>query len=245
MSLLATTIILSSFISQQSSISSTDAIEYPPEIMNELTACRLDKTNAERGALQYEATISKQSLEITELSTALHRCTQQAQHLCDDDAKQLLIARAEEDRLRRMLNQYSEQLNQNNRIISYLSQQLYRLLRLDQAGLDGSSSGTGTHTAILTNNRCDGSLSTMACDCLTKDQCPARQDCIWNDEECSDKSNGIEEEKKVQCSSIWDQCGGNSWSGALCCVDGCVCNYQSEWYSQCVPQDQVWPDVWQ
>eukprot|EP00929_Paragymnodinium_shiwhaense_P052443 TRINITY_DN2626_c0_g3_i1.p1 TRINITY_DN2626_c0_g3~~TRINITY_DN2626_c0_g3_i1.p1 ORF type:complete len:455 (-),score=58.81 TRINITY_DN2626_c0_g3_i1:374-1738(-) len=38
------------------------------------------------------------------------------------------------------------------------------------------------------------------------------------------------------CAAAWGQCGGNSWTGATCCVSGHICNRQSEWYSQCIPR---------
>jgi len=36
------------------------------------------------------------------------------------------------------------------------------------------------------------------------------------------------------CAGAHDQCGGNNWNGATCCVDGWTCAEQNEWYSQCV-----------
>eukprot|EP00931_Biecheleriopsis_adriatica_P077834 TRINITY_DN5131_c0_g1_i4.p1 TRINITY_DN5131_c0_g1~~TRINITY_DN5131_c0_g1_i4.p1 ORF type:complete len:940 (-),score=148.59 TRINITY_DN5131_c0_g1_i4:208-3027(-) len=37
------------------------------------------------------------------------------------------------------------------------------------------------------------------------------------------------------CSAVWQQCGGNGWSGHTCCEIGNYCNVQSEWYHQCIP----------
>jgi chitinase len=37
------------------------------------------------------------------------------------------------------------------------------------------------------------------------------------------------------CSPVWAQCGGVNWSGPKCCVSGTRCNFQSQWYSQCIP----------
>merc|ERR1719221_2208448 len=37
------------------------------------------------------------------------------------------------------------------------------------------------------------------------------------------------------CSDAWVQCGGLSWGGATCCVEGNTCTRQSDHYSQCVP----------
>lgn len=35
------------------------------------------------------------------------------------------------------------------------------------------------------------------------------------------------------CSALYDQCGGNEWSGPTCCAQG-SCQMQNEWYSQCL-----------
>ncbi|KAF8657151.1 hypothetical protein AX16_002265 [Volvariella volvacea WC 439] len=35
--------------------------------------------------------------------------------------------------------------------------------------------------------------------------------------------------------SAYGQCGGSGWTGPTTCVSGYVCQYQNEWYSQCVP----------
>merc|ERR1711979_160394 len=39
----------------------------------------------------------------------------------------------------------------------------------------------------------------------------------------------------ADCSSTYDQCGGNNWGGPTCCQAGSTCQVQNEWYSQCVP----------
>eukprot|EP00596_Hydrurales_sp_CCMP1899_P005656 CAMPEP_0119034976 /NCGR_PEP_ID=MMETSP1177-20130426/1970_1 /TAXON_ID=2985 /ORGANISM="Ochromonas sp, Strain CCMP1899" /LENGTH=406 /DNA_ID=CAMNT_0006992823 /DNA_START=132 /DNA_END=1349 /DNA_ORIENTATION=- len=38
-----------------------------------------------------------------------------------------------------------------------------------------------------------------------------------------------------ECQPLWSKCGGQSWTGPTCCVEGSLCNSQSKWYSQCVP----------
>ncbi|KAI9155674.1 putative pectate lyase [Paramyrothecium foliicola] len=35
--------------------------------------------------------------------------------------------------------------------------------------------------------------------------------------------------------AVWEQCGGNGWTGGTTCVAGAVCTPQNEWYSQCLP----------
>jgi hypothetical protein len=35
------------------------------------------------------------------------------------------------------------------------------------------------------------------------------------------------------CANQWNQCAGQDWNGAKCCVSPYVCKYQSVWYSQC------------
>lgn len=32
----------------------------------------------------------------------------------------------------------------------------------------------------------------------------------------------------------YGQCGGSGYSGSTTCVSGWTCQYQNEWYSQCV-----------
>jgi hypothetical protein len=38
-----------------------------------------------------------------------------------------------------------------------------------------------------------------------------------------------------ECSLLWQQCGGEQFTGATCCSAGSVCTYDSESYSQCLP----------
>jgi len=35
------------------------------------------------------------------------------------------------------------------------------------------------------------------------------------------------------CSGAWEQCGGEGWNGASCCVDGYTCEFGNKWYYQC------------
>jgi len=37
------------------------------------------------------------------------------------------------------------------------------------------------------------------------------------------------------CANEWNQCGGEGWGGAACCVSPFVCTVYSVWYSQCKP----------
>ena len=37
------------------------------------------------------------------------------------------------------------------------------------------------------------------------------------------------------CSLLWQQCGGQGWTGPTCCVAGSYCSKQDNWYSQCLP----------
>jgi len=37
------------------------------------------------------------------------------------------------------------------------------------------------------------------------------------------------------CSGVWAQCGGQEWSGTICCEPGSSCQFQNPWYSQCLP----------
>lgn len=37
------------------------------------------------------------------------------------------------------------------------------------------------------------------------------------------------------CAPAYGQCGGKTWTGPTCCVDGCACDRSSEWYQQCKP----------
>lgn len=36
------------------------------------------------------------------------------------------------------------------------------------------------------------------------------------------------------CAPLYGQCGGNYFNGPTCCEPGSKCNFNSEWYSQCV-----------
>lgn len=40
----------------------------------------------------------------------------------------------------------------------------------------------------------------------------------------------------TSCSPIYAQCAGTYWTGATCCEEGSYCFYQSQWYSQCMPE---------
>jgi hypothetical protein len=44
-----------------------------------------------------------------------------------------------------------------------------------------------------------------------------------------------------KCQTIWQQCGGMTYTGSTCCLPGNKCVYVNDWYSQCLPnaQDQV------
>ncbi|KAF1928537.1 glycoside hydrolase family 5 protein [Didymella exigua CBS 183.55] len=37
--------------------------------------------------------------------------------------------------------------------------------------------------------------------------------------------------------TAYARCGGSGWTGAVTCVSGYHCQYQNDWYSQCVPGD--------
>ncbi|KAF9697944.1 hypothetical protein EKO04_004232 [Ascochyta lentis] len=41
--------------------------------------------------------------------------------------------------------------------------------------------------------------------------------------------------------TAYAQCGGNGWSGATTCVSGFHCEYQNDWYSQCIPGGATTP----
>jgi len=38
----------------------------------------------------------------------------------------------------------------------------------------------------------------------------------------------------TNCSAKWGQCNGIGWTGAKCCQSGSTCQYQNDWYSQCL-----------
>ncbi|KAL2175913.1 glycoside hydrolase family 6 protein [Thermothelomyces heterothallicus CBS 202.75] len=46
-------------------------------------------------------------------------------------------------------------------------------------------------------------------------------------------------EERQNCGAVWTQCGGNGWQGPTCCASGSTCVAQNEWYSQCLPNNQV------
>jgi hypothetical protein len=40
----------------------------------------------------------------------------------------------------------------------------------------------------------------------------------------------------VQCAGLYEQCGGQDWTGTTCCADtGAFCSARSKWYSNCQP----------
>ncbi|KAJ4989579.1 cellulase [Stagonosporopsis vannaccii] len=41
--------------------------------------------------------------------------------------------------------------------------------------------------------------------------------------------------------AAYAQCGGNGWTGAVTCISGYHCQYQNDWYSQCVPGTAAGP----
>jgi len=41
------------------------------------------------------------------------------------------------------------------------------------------------------------------------------------------------------CSSVWQQCGGQGWSGPTCCQAGSTCKLSNPWYSQCLPSKKL------
>mmetsp|Transcript_10569 Transcript_10569/g.25020 ORF Transcript_10569/g.25020 Transcript_10569/m.25020 type:complete len:536 (+) Transcript_10569:115-1722(+) len=42
---------------------------------------------------------------------------------------------------------------------------------------------------------------------------------------------------------VWGQCGGQADYSDACCEDGTYCNYQNQWYSQCIPGTASTPPV--
>lgn len=44
------------------------------------------------------------------------------------------------------------------------------------------------------------------------------------------------------CADGWTQCGGGSWAGPSCCIDGYTCNQVDKYYAQCVPNEEMEPD---
>lgn len=41
----------------------------------------------------------------------------------------------------------------------------------------------------------------------------------------------------LTCSKAWGACGGSNWDGPNCCEEGYSCIPESEWYSQCRPEN--------
>jgi len=64
----------------------------------------------------------------------------------------------------------------------------------------------------------------------TPDQEPEAE---MEEEEEEEEEDGAE---PVDCAIAWGKCGGVAWDGATCCIAGYSCQFQSEWYSQCVPE---------
>jgi hypothetical protein len=47
-----------------------------------------------------------------------------------------------------------------------------------------------------------------------------------------------------ECSPRYASCGGVNWDGPTCCFEGDVCQYQSVYFSQCVPSTDASPPVY-
>mmetsp|Transcript_53981 Transcript_53981/g.155834 ORF Transcript_53981/g.155834 Transcript_53981/m.155834 type:complete len:765 (-) Transcript_53981:138-2432(-) len=43
------------------------------------------------------------------------------------------------------------------------------------------------------------------------------------------------------CAQEWEQCGGQGWDGANCCMAGLACREQNPWYSQCLSAEVAEP----
>lgn len=43
------------------------------------------------------------------------------------------------------------------------------------------------------------------------------------------------------CSPPYAQCGGNGWTGPVCCTPGYTCTEFSQWYSNCRPTNSTLP----
>jgi hypothetical protein len=41
------------------------------------------------------------------------------------------------------------------------------------------------------------------------------------------------------CRQVWQQCGGQSYTGSTCCTTGNKCQFYNNWWSQCVPGSQA------
>ncbi|CAF1242939.1 unnamed protein product, partial [Rotaria sordida] len=40
--------------------------------------------------------------------------------------------------------------------------------------------------------------------------------------------------KTTPCANLWEQCGGIGWNGPKTCCSPYVCQYNNDWYSQCL-----------
>lgn len=43
------------------------------------------------------------------------------------------------------------------------------------------------------------------------------------------------------CNPPYGQCGGNGWTGPICCTPGYTCTEFSQWYSNCRPNNSTLP----
>src|SRR5579864_4080291 len=48
------------------------------------------------------------------------------------------------------------------------------------------------------------------------------------------EGTGSSSQASTSCGAAYAQCGGQGFTGATCCVSGYTCQYQSQYYSQCV-----------
>ena len=40
----------------------------------------------------------------------------------------------------------------------------------------------------------------------------------------------------MKCAGAWEQCGGLYYDGPTCCKEGYKCEYQNDYYSQCLSE---------
>merc|ERR1711971_1157109 len=88
-------------------------------------------------------------------------------------------------------------------------------------------------TPMLTTG---STTSSCAAHCGANDAASWTNKCSWSN--CAGCSECVAIFQSCS-NALWAKCGGQGWAGATCCQAGAVCKFQSEHYSQCVPDSSL------
>merc|ERR1711874_850309 len=82
----------------------------------------------------------------------------------------------------------------------------------------------------------DSTTSSCAAHCRANSANSWTSKCSWSD--CAGCSECVAIFQSCS-NALWAKCGGQGWTGTTCCQTGSVCKFQSDHYSQCVPDSNL------